>query len=140
MKGACPSTTRMSRAIQGGELSAAHMWGVRAMLRTKPSEHQPRCCSRHTALLGEAVGTRDRLLAGSEHSVLTATLPARPRPVHALRGTRRRPSGLSRSTSRLRPGRTGGAPTGEERRLLLLAVGMLTAHTARAVAGTHCDF
>lgn len=77
MKGACPSTTRMSRAIQGGELRAAHMWGVSAMLRTKPSEHQLRCCSRHTALLGEAAGTQDRLLAAPGLR-LAAHLPARP--------------------------------------------------------------
>lgn len=44
----CPSTMRMSRLIQAEVLRVEHMWGVRAMLRMKPSVHQWRCCSRHT--------------------------------------------------------------------------------------------
>lgn len=145
MKGACPSTTRISRAIQGGELSAAHMWGVSAMLRTKPSEHQLRCCSRHTALLGEAVGTQgtDCLLAPSaQHSALLTARPsfstmscsAKTLPVHAFRnaqGASRVSQGAPHASD---TGRTGGA----RHRLrsgtcCSWAVGMLTAHTARAV-------
>ena len=63
MKGECPSTTFTSSEIQGGELRAAHICGVRAMLRTKPRVHQLRCCSRHTSLLGEAGRARQTSLA-----------------------------------------------------------------------------
>ena len=72
VNGACPSTTVVSSAIQGGELRAAHMCGVRAMLRTKPRVHQLRCCSRRTSLPGEAARARQT----SWHPVSRSACPA----------------------------------------------------------------
>lgn len=50
LKDWCPSTIRMSRLIHAEVLSVLHIWGMRAMLRMKPSVHQLLCCSRDTSL------------------------------------------------------------------------------------------
>lgn len=49
-----------------------------AMLRTKPSEHQPRCCSRRTCRSGDAAGERTARHTGpgEERSASTSPFPA----------------------------------------------------------------